>query len=269
MSKLKHQHYRSLTIACVACTGLVLLLHLFSSRYADEELKRRDALARFGKKCPADPDIIFLAIDDASVTLDMLFDDEIDQSPALQKMRAGYPYPRDVYPFIIERLVQAGAKVVAFDILFPQEKETDGPFREALAKYQDKVVIGANLESRDQGARAANERNRHTPVLPAKSLIPSANVGDPRIGFVNFWADADGIVRRSLFRTTAMQLDPPEGLDVNALPPGSDSPPMLSLGARILQKMGKENRIPPQSEPVLFRFAIVVAKLSFRWTRLL
>ena len=36
-----------------------------------------------------------------------LFDDEIDQSPALQKMRASNPFSRDTYPLIIERLVQA------------------------------------------------------------------------------------------------------------------------------------------------------------------
>ncbi len=262
MSKLKRQQYRSLSIACAVCTGLVLLLHLFSPRYIDEEFKLRDTLARFGKRSPASPEIVFLAIDNASVTLDMLFDDEIAQSPALQKMRGGYPFPRDVYPLIIERLAQAGAKVVAFDMLFPQEKEADGPFREALEKYADKVIIGANLESRDQGARAANERLKHTPVLPAKSLIPSVNVADPRIGYVNFWADADGIVRRARYRTTSLQLDPPEGLDVNALAPSADSPPMLSLAARILEKMGAGNRIPAQNGAVMFRFAENARPLS-------
>ncbi len=263
MSKLKRQHHRSLAIACIACTGLVLLLHFYSARYREVEWKVRDALARFGKRSPARPEIIFLAIDNASTKLDLTLGDEIDQSPALQKMLVGYPFPRDVYPLIIERLADAGAKVIAFDILFPSEKETDAPFREALEKYADKVVIGANLEQRDQGARGADERLRHTLVSPSASLIPPSEGMDRRVGYVNFWPDADdGVVRRALFRTTSLELDPPPGLNVNDLPPADDSSVMVSLSARILEKMGRADRIPPRHRSVMFRYAEEVRPFS-------
>ena len=263
MSKLKRQHHRSLALACIVCTGLVLLLHFYSARYRELEWKVRDALARFGTRSPAQPEIVFLAIDNASTKLDLTLGDDIDRSPALQKMQGGYPFPRDVYPLIIERLAKAGAKVIAFDILFPSEKETDAPFREALEKYADKVVIGANLEQRDQGARGADERLRHTLVSPSASLIPPGDGMDARVGYVNFWPDADdGIVRRALYRTTSLELDPPHGLDLNSLAPGDDSSVMVSLSARILEKMGRGDRIPPRHRSVMFRFAEEVRPFS-------
>ena len=255
MSQAKRQHHRSLSITCAVCTLIVLLLYVGSARYRLDEWTRRDRLAWFGRKSPAQPELIFLAIDNASVTLDKLFSDEIDQSPALKMMQGGYPFPRVLYPLIIERLVNAGARVVAFDMLFPSEKEGDAAFAAALEKYRDKVVLGANLETRDVGSRAGDEVSRHTPVLPSKSLMPDGNIFDARVGFVNFWPDsADGLVRHARYHATNFQLDPPPKLQPSAYANSGDSPPMFSFSARILQKMGRGDRIPATSEPVMFRF---------------
>ena len=249
MSKLKHQHYRSLAIACLACTGLVLLLHLYVNPYRDREWKVRDGLAKFGKRSPASPDVIFLAIDNISATQDALFSDEKGATPGLKRMEGGFPFPRDFYALVIEQLVGAGARVVAFDMLFPSEKDTDGPFREAIEKYADKVVIGANLEQRDQGARAGSERIRHALVPPSSSLIPPPERGlDHRAGFVNFWPDPEGLlVRKARYRTTLEE--------INDLPPEDNSPLLVSLSGRILEKMGRANLIPSPRRPVMFRFA--------------
>ena len=256
MSKLKRQHSRSLAAACLGCTALVLVLHFYSLRYRRIEWKTRDALAEYGRRSPAREELIFLAIDNASTTLDSTLGDEIDQSPALQKMAFGFPFPRDFYALVIERLAQAGAKVIAFDILFPSEKDADGPFREALEKYADKVLIGANLEQRDVGAPAGGQRFRHTLVKPSHSLIPPSERMDSRVGFVNFWGDPDDqLVRRATYRTTTLTLDPPPDLDVRSLTPEEAGDPMTSFAARILEKMGRGDRIPAGREPVMFRFA--------------
>lgn len=249
MSKAKHQHYQSLAIASLACTGLVLLLHTQVNPYLDREWKTRDALAKFGRRSPANPDVVFLAIDNISAKQDAVFDDEKAATPGLQKMAGGFPFPRDFYPLVIEQLVKAGARVVAFDMLFPSEKDTDGPFREALEKYADKVVIGGNLEQREQGARAGDERFRHALVPPSESLIPPPKRGmDHRVGYVNFWPDAEGLlVRKTLYRTTLNE--------INGLPPEDDAPLLLSLSGRILEKMGRADCIPAVRHPVMFRFA--------------
>ena len=101
---------RALTLICALWTLGIAGLYLFSARYRYLEWKARDQLARFGKRAELHPQIIFLAIDNASITLDLLMEDERKQSPALSLMQGGFPYPRSVYPFIIERLVQAKAK---------------------------------------------------------------------------------------------------------------------------------------------------------------
>ena len=256
MSKGKHQHYRSLAIACLACTGLVLLLHFLVNPYLALEWKVRDAIVKFGRKSTMQPDIVFLAIDNASATLDSLFTEEKAATPGLQKMGAGWPFPRDLYPLVIEQLVRAGAKVVAFDMLFPNERDTDGPFREALEKYAGQVVIGANIEGRDQGAAADAERIRHTLVPPSPSLIPPPERGlDHRVGFVNFWPDPeDLIVRRTLYRTTREELD--------RVPFDENSPALLSLSARILEKLGRPELIPAEHRPVMFRLSLGARPVS-------
>ncbi len=239
---------RALTAICLGWMLGVTVLHIFLARYRNLEWKARDQLVRFGSRSELHPQIVFLAIDNASITLDLLMEDERKQSPALSLMENGFPYPRTVYPLIIERLVQAGARVVVFDMLFPSEKETDGPFREALAKYADQVVIGANLEARDQGAAGGHERLHHTLVPPATSLIPPVPGMDDRLGFVNFWGDPDDkVVRRALYRTTSEEMV--------GLPFRKAAPELFSLSARAVQKAGQLDRVPATHEMTLPRFA--------------
>ena len=234
-----------------------MLLYMTWPRYRRWEWEARDQLAVYGRRAPVHPDLVFLAIDNASAKLDLLMEDELVKSPALQLMKqTGYPYLRSVYPLIIERLVKAGAAVVAFDIMFPSEREEDPPFRAALERFREKVVIGANLESRDQGALEGEERLRQTLVAPSSSLIPPPERGmDDRVGYVNFWADnEDNVVRRVLYRTTIEELE--------GLPRDPAAPQFLSLAARVLEKSGHADRIPRERGQVLFRFAEKVRPIS-------
>jgi len=249
----KRQHHRSLLIVCALCTIVVVVLYAFSSRYRRLEWRTRDQLAVYGKRAPVHPDIAFLAIDNASATLDLLMEDELAESPALQLMKeTGFPYQRSVYPLILDRLIGAGAKVVAFDIMFPSEKETDPPFQAALEKYRDSVVIGANLEPRDQGAAGDEERTHHTYVPPARTLIPPPARGmDSRVGYVNFWPDGeDQVVRRVLYKTSSLELDPPKGVVID-----DSERDLISIAARVLEKAGYAGRVPEQRGKIMFRFA--------------
>ena len=47
-------------------------------------------------------------------------------------MSKGWPWDRQIYAMILERLVGAGAKVVAYDCLFPGAAPGDDAFRAAL-----------------------------------------------------------------------------------------------------------------------------------------
>ena len=123
----------------------------------------QDVLVRYGRRSPADPRLVYLGIDQSSLSLGKASPGEITQSPALRLMQNGWPWSRSVYPLIIQRLVDAGARVVALDLLFPTPREGDADFHAALERYRDKVVIGGNFD--DAGS--------YHP--PAESLIPQTS----------------------------------------------------------------------------------------------
>ena len=63
-------------------------------------------------------------------------------------MSQHWPWPRSVYALILDRLIGAGAKAVVFDLNFPTPSDDDEPFRAALERYADRVVIGSNFTPR-------------------------------------------------------------------------------------------------------------------------
>ena len=243
MSRFRRHSRKVLIAICAVCTGLVATLHLACPPLRRVETSAQDQLMRiqFSRRSPQRPELVYLAIDNASTQLDGFFPDEIEASPALRLMREPFPWKRTIYPILIDRLVQAGAKVVAFDMLFPSPRENDGEFRAALDKHRDRVVIGANFTDAERGVTLRNF------TVPATTLIPQKTPPDDRVGFVNFWPDDDGVVRGALYRTTQ--------LEVSQLGWNPDDPAIDSLAARMLLKSGHADAIPPPGRPWRFRFA--------------
>jgi two-component sensor histidine kinase/CHASE2 domain-containing sensor protein len=149
-----------------------------------------------------------------------------------------------VYARILDRLIGAGAKVVAFDLLFPTPAEHDEVFRAALEKYRDRVVVGSNFTSaqlnRVEGGLTA------AITLPSDSLIPQAGEQDDRVGFVNFWPDADGVIRSTKFQTNFGEF-----LEGNESIGESNYP---SLAAQIARRLGQGEKVPKDTEPRALRF---------------
>ena len=209
----------------------------------------RDALARVGRKTPPNPDLVFLAIDSNSVGLEENADLEdlygfkstdSDDAHALKLMSGRWPWSREVYGLVLERLVHAGAKVVIFDLTFPAPTEEDAPFRIALDRYKDRVVIGSNFVSETSHGFSTI----HT--SPPETLVPQTVPMDDRVAFVNFWPDADDVVRSAQFRVTS------EVVQGSAPLQGSEI--FLSLAARGLTKAGCASSIPPGLNDYSFRF---------------
>jgi adenylate cyclase len=201
----------------------------------------RDAINRSGRTTPQNPNLVFLAIDAASVSLDQtdidqiygLSDDTSDAARALRLMSKSFPWSREVYGVVLERLVQAGARVVIFDLNFPTPTENDTSFRTALDRYADHVVIGSNFVTESL-------------VRPCETLVPQSMPTDRRIGFTNFWADEDEVVRRAQFRVTFEQ--------VRNLKIKSDSEKFLSVAAGALLKSGFGEKVPNDLDAHAFRF---------------
>jgi adenylate cyclase len=244
------RHRRAfLAVVCVLCTGIIAGAYWINFEpLVRMEFSARDFLARHGRKSPTRPELVFLAIDTATIALDEPFPEEIADSPALRAMDAdGYPWSRDVYPMIIERLINAGARLIVFDMMFPRKKRDDPAFRAALERYHDKVVIGENFELIEE----RGGRNFKLSV-PSPTLIPTEDNQDPRVGYVNFWPDRDGLVRSADYQTT--------GAEVRNERPRPDSIVRYSLAGRALSKLGHEDLI--SRKPRCLRFARDFAHLS-------
>src|SRR6267378_126551 len=238
--------YRFLVLAfiCFFWTGMIFLGHFFpgvpflSAPWRGEQ-SFEDLLRREGRKTSAPSDFVFLGIDQSTLQLPPLTAEEIASNRAFQLMiERPFPWSREVWALLLDRLFGAGARMVMFDMMFDQQKEGDPAFHAALDRYRDKVVMAANS---DMG-NAAQE------VTPNNALIPPPQLQDDRVGFVNLWADPiDGKVRSVLYYVTKRQLA--------GLPPHPSQEIYESLSARALTKTGHASDVPQDFDGHMIRFS--------------
>lgn len=126
-----------------------------------------DALMR-AEAGPADQDIVIIAIDDRSL-----------------EALGQWPWPRDLHARLIDRLTQAGAGPVAYDVLFTEASPQDGALADALAR-NGKVRLPVVLDAPGLNGAAFRED------APAPGLTEAA----AGLGHVNLTVDDDGAVRR-------------------------------------------------------------------------
>jgi adenylate cyclase len=144
---------------------------------------------------PPNPNIKLIGLATTSFKLDTLAPEEIAASPTLQLMQQPWPWDRRVYAAVLEKLMNAGAKVVVFDFVFASETEGDEVFAKALQKYKDRVVIGEmfadeeGLDSKTKKLTTPNERL----LLPGSESV---------VGLVNVWPDSDQVIRSVKFHTS-------------------------------------------------------------------
>ena len=237
-----------LALICASWTGLILLGHFFSSTPFVSvpwrgEQSFEDLLRTEGRKTPTPSDFVFLGIDQSTLELPPLTAEEIASNRAFQLMtERPYPWSREVWALLLDRLFGAGARLVMFDIIFNPPNEGDPAFHAALDRYNDKVVLGANFDM----------QNAAQAVTPNNTLIPPPQLTDDRVGFVNFWADPiDGKIRAANYRVTDWEL-----VD---LPPHPGEEIFESLSARALSKIGHGNDVPRDFGGHLIRFTALDA----------
>ncbi|MEA3187613.1 MAG: adenylate cyclase [Chthoniobacter sp.] len=242
------------TILVIVCTlGAAWLQHIGFEPLMRSENFVRDAIARCGRKTPPNPQLVYMAIDNDSVSIDAsadlagLFDlktAEPDSIRALELMSKGWPWSRAVHGLILQRLMQAGAKTVIFDLTFPTATANDPEFRAMLDRYRDRVVLGCNFV---RAAATGYASNAPTLSVPTDSLIPQTNPIDDRVGFVNYWPDADDIVRSAQFAVTFEQVN-------GEFAATSDSERYLSLTARAAIKAGFADAVAKETASHFFRY---------------
>jgi adenylate cyclase len=239
-------------LALVCFVGVLVLDTIQPFAYVRLRYLYRDAISRAGRPTPPNPDLVFLAVDAASVGLSKididaygLSNDNSEEARALRLMSESWPWSREVYALVLDRLISAGARVVAFDLLFPTSTDNDTPFRLALDRYRDHVVIGSNFVNGDREPVGGSVVNRIL-TRPSETLVPQTSPMDDRVACTNFWPDDDEVVRRAQYRVTSEQV-----WDI-APKPGSER--FLSLAAATLIKAGFKKNVPPDLDDHTLRF---------------
>jgi adenylate cyclase len=238
--------HRRLVVAgiCALITGLIILVHFFPdvpflSAVWRQEQNYQDFLEREGRKTPTRPDLVFLGIDEATLDLSSLLPEEIAENRAFQLMTARRPpWSREVWALLLDRVFNAGARLVMFDMTFDQQNEGDPVFREAIDRYRDRVVLGANFDA-EHGMKF---------ITPNPNLIPPPQIQDDRVGYVIYFSDPLDRKVRSIFYTTSDRL-------LAGQPPHPSQEVYYALSARALAKLGHGADVPQDIQPHQFRFS--------------
>jgi CHASE2 domain-containing sensor protein len=192
---------RLLATICVSCTALVMSLRfvpaipLLSHVWGDEQALE-DWLHRTGRRTLTHPEFVFVAISTKSLAGPESAKAGKDR---MLQLMAQHPFPwsREVWARLLDRLFESGARLVIFDLVFSRPNEGDQIFRAALDRYRDRVVIGAIFDL-EKG---------NVFVSPNANLIPPPAQNDDRVGYANYWVDKqDGMLRAARFFTSEHQL---------------------------------------------------------------
>ncbi len=248
MHRLRRHRLLILLLICGFWTGLILLgrqwptTPFISAPWRGEQAFE-DLLRREGRKTPTRDDFVLLGIDQSTLEMPPLSPQELENNRAFQLMtERPFPWSREVWAILLDKLFAAGARLVMFDLVFSPPNDGDPAFAAALAKYHDRVVLGANIDTAKLQI-----------VTPNTTLIPPPQTSDPRVGYVNFWPDifVDNKVRAAAFTTSERQLagqDPFPGDEVFA-----------SFAARGLEQLGRGADVPRDQRAHLLRFSEVGA----------
>ena len=232
MTASRRRQRRINALICAACAAAMIVPIAFKDVdliLERMELKLGDWLTRDRGGGEAHEEMVLIGIDDASLdVLDVLDEEAVLAQPQLDAMSYGYPFPRSVYAALSQKLLDAGARLLVFDMLFTGEGEGDAEFKAVIDANPGKIVVGCNYVV-DEIAETNTIASRAKFALPSETVVQSDDPLDPRIGFVNFFPDADVRVRslRPMMRIYAHESDPPRH----------------SLALAALKQLGKGNLI--------------------------
>ena len=233
---------RLLATICVCCAALVMSLRFVPavpvlSQVWGHEQRSEDWLRRTGRRTATHPELVFVAISTKSLAGPEAAKAGKDR---MLQLMAEHPFPwsREVWARLLDRLFDSGARLVIFDLVFGLPKEGDQVFRAALDRYRDRVVVGANFDL----------ENSNELVLPNADLIPPPAQYDDRVGYVNYWPDEqDGKLRAARFFTLERQLAGQK--------PSPNDVPCTSFVARAMEKLGRSNDLPHDLQDHFIRFS--------------
>ncbi len=226
--------YRGRGGACLAALlgGVAVILlglvPILDNLARDLDRRFGDWVLRMSAGLPERDDFVFLGIDDASMTLSGLDESMVAADENLLRLRARFPWDRRVWGEAIERLTQAGARLVILDLVLsePTHDAEDSGLAQAIARHRDKVLLAATMAP--VGGERTDTQFALTEPLPD---FLSASVEPEGFGYVNFRPTReDGIVREARYTTTLSE--------ENGQPAERGEPVFRSLAAEAIRMLG-------------------------------
>ncbi|TAE55638.1 MAG: CHASE2 domain-containing protein [Nostocales cyanobacterium] len=139
----------------------------------------------------APQDIVILAIDDQSITTPEQYYQTNSQQYQHLKPLQSFPYQRLAYAQVIEKLINAGARSVAVDIVFDKPsgygKADDLQLQKVLQKYGSKITLAAVYEDFKSHQGEFQQFTQPLEQFRQTSAL---------IGSVNFPIEVDGKIHR-------------------------------------------------------------------------
>ncbi len=122
MHKLRRHRLLILLLICGFWTGLILLgrqwvdAPFISAPWRGEQ-SFEDLLRREGRKTPTRADFVLLGIDQSTLEMPPLSPEELVDNRAFQLMtERPFPWSREVWAILLDKLFAAGARLVMFDL---------------------------------------------------------------------------------------------------------------------------------------------------------
>lgn len=169
-----------------AAALLLTLIISFQNTFISIQRFINDMNMRWAMSGEPHRDIVVVGIDDYSLA-------EIGK----------FPWEREVYVPLIHHLIQDGAKVVAFDIMFNErgDETGDAVLSEELSKYPE-VILPSH------GRLSNYEKTSRKEMVTALELITPLPEFNPHGNYahINAYYDKDGVIRK-----TWLQIESPEG----------------------------------------------------------
>lgn len=177
-----------------------------------QSLERQTQTVFFEVRGTVEPpkNIVILAIDESSVSQGEFFRADPQRYGDLESIQA-WPWQRSAYATVVDRLMAAGAKVVAIDLIFSTPSSygaaDDRRLAQTLQQHSSQIVLAS------QYAQLETPQGFMTQIA---SPLPEFCGSDRCLGFINFLLEPDGRIHQfgDQFLTQLMQDSPPEQAEV-------------------------------------------------------
>ncbi|MFD2257475.1 CHASE2 domain-containing protein [Luteolibacter algae] len=192
-------------------------------------------------------DLVFLGIDEESLTLQGLDPALIQSDENLTRMSKRFPWDRRVYADTATKLLNAGAKLVVIDLVMaePSTPEADEALAEVLRKYPGKIVLATVFAPR------SNDGKGDAFMLIEPAPVFTSIDPPPLLGFVNFRPNPDDLLIREIDYTSTLSQE-------NGQAPIAGEAEFQSIAGSVLRSLGK----PAPFQKAQIRYAVKAADVD-------